>query len=155
MRSVFCMQININIFYKMILPFSVGVVMHVQITNQMAEFFEMQYHKKGLINCLTFQMYKGLRKGFQKIFLVQVSVPEHAQSTQHNKTVIFQEQYVQLSGFFGCIQTFEKTLYLCHGFKRVFSGMCPKYPKKATLQYLMNGIKLYCWIILIFLWTFP
>ena len=54
MRSVFCMQININIFYKMILPFSVGVVMHVQITNQMAEFFEMQYHKKGLINCFNF-----------------------------------------------------------------------------------------------------
>ena len=54
MRSVFCIQININIFYKMILPFLVGVVMHVQMINQMAEFFEMQYHKKGLIDCFNF-----------------------------------------------------------------------------------------------------
>ena len=34
--------------------FLVGVVMHVQITNQMAEFFEIQYHKKGLIDCFNF-----------------------------------------------------------------------------------------------------
>ena len=32
----------------------VGMVMHVQITNQVAEFFEMQYHKKGLIDCFNF-----------------------------------------------------------------------------------------------------
>ena len=28
--------------------------MHVEITNQTAEFFEMQYHKKGLIDCFNF-----------------------------------------------------------------------------------------------------
>ena len=54
MKLVFCIQININIFYKLILPFLVGVFMHVQITNQIAEFFEMQYHKKGLIDCFNF-----------------------------------------------------------------------------------------------------
>ena len=43
-----------NIFYKLILPFLVGVVMHVQITNQTAEFFEMQYHKKSVIDCFNF-----------------------------------------------------------------------------------------------------
>ena len=46
----FCIQININIFYN----FLVGGVMHIQITNQIAEFFEMQYHKKGLIDCFKF-----------------------------------------------------------------------------------------------------
>ena len=54
MKLIYCIQININIFYKLILPFLVGVVMHVQITNQIAEFFEMQYHKKGLIDCFKF-----------------------------------------------------------------------------------------------------
>ena len=44
----FFIQININIFYKLILPF---LVVHVQITNQIVEFFEMQYLKKGLIDC--------------------------------------------------------------------------------------------------------
>ena len=28
--------------------------MHIQITNQIAEFFEMQYHKKGSIDCFNF-----------------------------------------------------------------------------------------------------
>ena len=46
----FCIQININIFYN----FLVGGVMHIQITNQIAEFFEMQYHKKGSIDCFNF-----------------------------------------------------------------------------------------------------
>ena len=41
MKVIFCIQININIFYKLILPFLVGVVMHVQITIQIAEFFKM------------------------------------------------------------------------------------------------------------------
>ena len=36
------------------LPFLVGVVMRVQINNQIAEFFEMQYHKKGLTDCFNF-----------------------------------------------------------------------------------------------------
>ena len=53
-KLVFCIQININIFYKLILLFSVDVVMHVQITNQIAEFFEMQYYKKCLIDCFNF-----------------------------------------------------------------------------------------------------
>ena len=52
--GLFCIQININIFYKLILPFLVDVIMHVQITNQITEFFEMQYHKKGLIDCFDF-----------------------------------------------------------------------------------------------------
>ena len=54
MKLVYCIQININISYKLILPFLVGMVMHVQITNQIAEFFEMQCHKKGLIDCFNF-----------------------------------------------------------------------------------------------------
>ena len=28
--------------------------MHVQISNQITEFFEIQYHKKGLIDCFDF-----------------------------------------------------------------------------------------------------
>ena len=28
--------------------------MHVQINNQITEFFEIQYHKKGLIDCFNF-----------------------------------------------------------------------------------------------------
>ena len=77
---VFCIQININIFYKLILPFLVGVFMHVQITNQIAEFFEMQYHKKGLIDCFNFlDAERDQHQGFQKIFLFLVSVPEYAQ----------------------------------------------------------------------------
>ena len=54
MKFVFCIQIKINIVYKLVLPFLVCVVMHVEITNQIAEFFEMQYHKKGLIDCFNF-----------------------------------------------------------------------------------------------------
>ena len=62
----FCIQININIFYN----FLVGGVMHIQITNQIAEFFEMQYHKKGLIDCFNFlDAERDHHQGFQKIFL--------------------------------------------------------------------------------------
>ena len=53
-KLVFCIQININVFYKLILPFLVYVVMHIQITNQIAEFLEMQHRKKILIDCFDF-----------------------------------------------------------------------------------------------------
>ena len=70
MKLVFCIQISINIFYKLILPFLVNVFMHVQITNQIAEFFEMQYHKKGLIDYFNFlDAERDHHQGFQKIFL--------------------------------------------------------------------------------------
>ena len=38
----------------MILTFLAGVVRQVPITNQIAEVFEMQYHKKALIDCFDF-----------------------------------------------------------------------------------------------------
>ena len=70
MKLVFCMKININIFYKLILPFLMGVVMHVLITNQIAEFFEMQYHKKGLIDCFNFLDVERPSPRISKIFPV-------------------------------------------------------------------------------------
>ena len=62
--------------------------MHVQITNQIAKSFEMQYHKKGLIDCFNFLDVERPLSRISKNFPV-LGVPEHAQSTQHNKSVIF------------------------------------------------------------------
>ena len=51
--SLFCKQINIEIFYTLVLKFLVGVVRHVQIANQIAELLEGQYLHKDVMNCLN------------------------------------------------------------------------------------------------------
>ena len=69
-KLTFCIQININIICKLIPPILVGVARHFQISNQIAEFFEMQYHKKSLINCLNFLHVERPLSKISKNFLV-------------------------------------------------------------------------------------
>ena len=47
MKFIFCMQININVSYVLILKFLGGLVRHAQPANQIAVFFKVQY----LNNC--------------------------------------------------------------------------------------------------------
>ena len=45
------MQVNVTVFYKLLLPYLQGMARHVQIANQIAEFVEGQCLKKDLIDC--------------------------------------------------------------------------------------------------------
>ena len=45
MKLIFGIWRNTNVFYKLILPFLVYMVRHIQVTNQIAEFFDMQYQE--------------------------------------------------------------------------------------------------------------
>lgn len=48
MKFTFCLQINVKVFYKLILRYLVGMVKHVHIANQNSEFLKGQYLIKGL-----------------------------------------------------------------------------------------------------------
>ena len=47
------MQINIEIFYMLVLNLLVSVVGHVQIANQTAEFLEVQYLQEDMMDFLN------------------------------------------------------------------------------------------------------
>ena len=51
--SWFCNQINIEVFYTLVLKFLVGVVRPVPIANQIAELLEGQYLQKHVMDCLN------------------------------------------------------------------------------------------------------
>ena len=76
MKLIFWIWININIFYKLILRFLVGVVRHVQITNQIEEFFEIQHHKKKLIDCFIYTCKKTFFKNFSVLDKVAWKCPK-------------------------------------------------------------------------------
>ena len=54
MMLIFCFQINIKAFCKLILLFLVSLVQDAQIANQIAKFLEGHYLKKDLMDCIDF-----------------------------------------------------------------------------------------------------
>ena len=49
---LFCLQVNIKVFYKVLLTFLVGMFRHTKIAKQILEFFKEKYLIKDLMDCL-------------------------------------------------------------------------------------------------------
>ena len=87
MKFVFCMQINIEVFYKVILPFWVSVTRHAQSTqSKFAYIYNISIKAWGmkLIFCLQINI-KVLNK---MIVSLMMYVGRHAQTTQNNRFTI-------------------------------------------------------------------
>ena len=87
MKFIFCMQINIEIFYKLILSFWVSITMHAQSTqNKFTYLCNISIKAWGmkLIFCLQINI-----KVFYKMMVsLMVCIARHAQSTQNNRFTI-------------------------------------------------------------------
>ena len=87
MKFVFCMQINIEIFYKVLLPFWVSVTRHAQSTQSKFPYiYNISIKAWGmkLIFCLQINI-KVLNK---MIVSLMMYVGRHAQTTQNNRFTI-------------------------------------------------------------------
>ena len=85
MKFIFCMQINIEIFYKLILSFWVSVTRHAQSTqNKFAYLCHISIKAwVKLIFCQQINI-----KVFYKMKLLWTCLARHAQSTQNNRFTI-------------------------------------------------------------------
>ena len=87
MKFVFCMQINIEVFYKVVLPFWVSVTRHAHSTqSKFAYIYNISIKAWGmkLIFCLQMNI-KVLNKMIVSLIMY---VGRHAQTTQNNRFTI-------------------------------------------------------------------
>ena len=88
MKFIFGLQINIAVFYKLVLSFWVCVTRHTQSTQNKKFAYLCNISRKGWEMKLIFCMQINT-KVFNKLILsLWVCVARHAQSTQNNKFTI-------------------------------------------------------------------
>ena len=88
MKLIFCPQINVKGFLKLILSFSVCVASHPQITQNNKFAISLQYLKKevrGEVDFLHAEKYESLLEIDAMIF---VGLVKHSQSSQNSKFAI-------------------------------------------------------------------
>ena len=82
-KFVFCMQINIEVFYKMILSFWVSVTRHAQSTlNKFAYLCNISIKASGMK--LIFRLQINIKVFYKMTVSSWVCIARHAQSTQNN-----------------------------------------------------------------------
>ena len=141
MKFIFCMQINIEVFYKLILSFWVSVTRHTQSTqNKFAYLCNISIKAWGikLIFCLQI-----IIKAFYEMIVSHwVCIARHAQITQNNRFAICL-QYVK--------ENMKDEVDLLPADKRrrflqgdtIILGVCviPMLPKITSLLFLCNILR--------------
>ena len=95
------MQINIEVFYKLILSFWVFVARHAQSTQNKFSYL-CNIFRKTLGMKLIFCLLINAKGFYQLIVSLWLCVARHTQSTQNNKFAIFKGKNDGWSWFFAC-----------------------------------------------------
>ena len=114
MKLVFCLQINIEVFYKLIHSFWVYIARHAQSTQNYKFAISLQYLKEKVKMKLIFILQINIKVFFQiDDIILGVCVASHAQITQNCNFAffcnIFRKKWLMKLIF--CIQISIKTSY--------------------------------------------
>ena len=130
MNFTFGMQINIDVFVKLILSFWLCIIRHAQSTQNKFAYF-CSISKKAWAMKLIFYLQINTNIFYKLIVSLRVCVARHAQSTQHNIFAICQGKRKGWSWFFPAdnCQTFLQSDTAIFD---VFDQTRPNYPKQKV-----------------------
>ena len=89
----FCMQINIKVLYKLILPFCVGATRHAQSIQNKKSAYLCNISSKAWGMKLLFCLQINTKVFYKLIVSLWACLARHAQSTQNNKFTISQGKF--------------------------------------------------------------
>ena len=126
MKLIFCVQINIKGFFKLILSFSESVARHAKITQNNKFAISLQYLLKEMSDKVDF-LYADKHENLLQIdTMILMGMIKHSQSTQSNKFAISLQCLKKKSGmeFIFC-SLYAVCIIVFDGSGQTF----PKYPK--------------------------
>ena len=142
MKFIFGMQINIEVFCKVILSFWVSVTRHAQSTQN-------NFTYLGNISIKGWEWNWFLPADKHKSFLQDDSItfgvhnqtgPKHQKQPVYNIFAISQGKHEGWSWFFACWQMLKAFSNWYYHFRCVWPGM-PKLPKITSLLFLYNILR--------------
>ena len=140
MKLIFYLQINTNIFYKLIVSLWMCMTRHAQSTQNNNFIISLQYLKENVKDGVDFSLLIIVKRFFKVILSFLMCVTRHAQIIQNKKFAIFcnilREKWMTKLTF--CMQVSMKTYYeLILWFWWRLSSIY-KVPKIASLPCLHN-----------------
>ena len=139
MKFVFCMQINIKIFCKVILSFWVSVTRHAQSTqNKFVYLFNIS------IKAWMMKLIFDLQKMTASLGVRRQTGPNYQKQPSNNLFALSQGKHQGWSWFFACwlmlkvFSNFQKGFF--YHFRCVWPGM-PKLPKITSFIFLYNILR--------------
>ena len=84
MKLIFCLQINVKVFFKLVLSFYVGVVRHAQITQNNKFAISFQY-KKELSDEIDFLHADKHESWLQIDVMILIGMVKHSQSFKNSE----------------------------------------------------------------------
>ena len=133
---LFCLQINIKVFYKVVLTFLVGMFRHTKIAKQILEFFKGKYLIKDLMDCLDLlQRWRPEYSKMKSTKLLEACF--EAKSPSQAKCWILKRV---ISGFFlrHMKWRFSEIHFDCLSF-------CPEFYSRSFKNFLIFYIKFGCY----------
>ena len=140
MKLIFYLQINTNIFYKLIVLLWVCMARHAQSTQNNNFIISLQYFKENIKDWVVFSQLIIVKHFFKVILSFLMCVARHAQITQNKKFAIslqYLKKEVSHEVDFLHAGTYENLLKLILWFWWRWSSIS-KVPKIASLQCLYN-----------------
>ena len=84
-KSIFCLQINIKYFLKLIPSFWACVTRHAQFTQNIVFAIFLQYHREKRVINLNFCVQVSMKVSFKLILWFLMGMVQHSQSSQNSK----------------------------------------------------------------------
>ena len=139
MKLIFCLQINIEDFFKMMLSFYLCVSRHDQITQNNNFAISLQYLKKGLRDKVDFLHVNKDESFLQIDTMILMGMVKHFQSCQYLKKEVREELDI-----FTCRKASKISSNSCDYFWCVWPSM-PKLSKITSLLFLCNILRNEWW----------
>ena len=142
MKFIFCMQINIEVFWKVILSFWVSVTMHAQSTqNKFVYLCNISIKAWGvkLIFCLQINT-SFLQDDSITLGVISQTGRKYQKQSVYNIFAISQGKHEEWSWFFACWQMLKVFSNWYYHFRCVWPGMS-KLPKITSLLFLYNMLR--------------
>ena len=126
------MEINIKVFYMLILSFLVSMTRHAQSTQNKKFFISLQYLQKNMEDEVDFLPSDKKKNFYWLIISLWLSIGRHSQSTQNNKFAIsflyLKENLKDEVDFLPAVKH-QRLLQIDTFILVVWGQACPTYPK--------------------------